>query len=146
MRLAGQCGGTRSGRPTDGERRDVARLTDLQLSRLPGRSRLAEAIRYALGRLSALTRFLDDKRIDLDNNPRGAGDTTDQPGPQDQPVRRQRECANRWAIVASLVETAKLNGVEPFTWLHDSLTMMVNGHEVSRLDDLLPWSGRAGHS
>ncbi len=38
---------------------------DLQLSRLPGRSRLAEAIRYALGRWSALTRFLDDGRIDL---------------------------------------------------------------------------------
>ena len=42
---------------------------ELQLSRLPGRSRLAEAIRYALGRWSALTRFLADGRIDLDTNP-----------------------------------------------------------------------------
>ncbi|MGI4800524.1 MAG: IS66 family transposase, partial [Janthinobacterium lividum] len=42
---------------------------DLQLTRLSGRSKLAEAIRYALGRWSALTRLLDDGCIDLDTNP-----------------------------------------------------------------------------
>lgn len=41
---------------------------ELELTRLPGRSKLAEAIRYALGRWAALTRFLDDGRIDLDTN------------------------------------------------------------------------------
>lgn len=46
--------------------------------------------------------------------------------------------ANRWAIVASLVETAKLNGVGPFTWLSVSLTLMINGYSVSQLDALLP--------
>ena len=42
--------------------------------------------------------------------------------------------------MASLVETAELNGVEPFTWLRETLTLMVNGHPVSRLGDLLPQS------
>ena len=41
---------------------------DPQLARLPGRGRLAEAFRYALGRWTALGQFLDDGRIDLDNN------------------------------------------------------------------------------
>lgn len=54
--------------------------------------------------------------------------------------------ARRWAIVASLIETAKLNGVEPHVWLRDSLTMMVDGHPASCLDDLLPWSGRVSYS
>nr|WP_321983274.1 transposase domain-containing protein [uncultured Lichenicoccus sp.] len=40
-----------------------------------------------------------------------------------------------------MVERAKLKGIEPFAWLHDSLTMMVNGHPASRLDELLPWAG-----
>ena len=46
--------------------------------------------------------------------------------------------ANRWVVVASRLETAKLNGIEPFAWLHDRLTTMVNSHSASRLDDLLP--------
>jgi len=47
--------------------------------------------------------------------------------------------AKRWAVVASLVETAKLNGVEPYAWLRDVLSKMVDGHPQQRLDELLPW-------
>jgi uncharacterized protein (DUF1330 family) len=39
----------------------------------------------------------------------------------------------------SLIETCKLNGVEPYAYLHDVLTRMVDGHPVNRLDELLPW-------
>jgi transposase len=46
----------------------------------------------------------------------------------------------RWAIVCSLIETCKLNGVEPYAYLTDVLTRMVNGYPVNRLDDLLPWA------
>lgn len=48
--------------------------------------------------------------------------------------------ADRWAVVATLLETAKLNGVEPYTYLKDVLERMVNGHPMSRIDDLLPWN------
>ena len=50
--------------------------------------------------------------------------------------------ADRWAIVCSLVETAKLNNVEPFAYLRDILQRMLDGHPASRLDDLLPWNWR----
>ena len=51
-----------------------------------------------------------------------------------------RSGAARWAIVASLLATAKLNDVEPFAYLKDLLERMSNGHPMSRLDDLLPWN------
>ncbi len=46
----------------------------------------------------------------------------------------------RWAVIVSMIETAKLNGVEPYAWLKDVLTRMVAGHPVNRLDELLPWA------
>ncbi|MGI4747782.1 MAG: transposase domain-containing protein [Janthinobacterium lividum] len=39
-----------------------------------------------------------------------------------------------------MVETAELSGIEPFSWLRNSLTFVVTEHPISRLDDLLPWS------
>jgi hypothetical protein len=48
--------------------------------------------------------------------------------------------AARWAVVASLLTTAKLNNVEPFAYLKDVLERMSNGHPMSRLDELLPWN------
>ncbi len=48
--------------------------------------------------------------------------------------------AERWAIVCSLIATAKLNDVEPYAYLKDVLQRMVDGHPMSRLDDLLPWN------
>ena len=46
----------------------------------------------------------------------------------------------RWAVVASLLATAKLNDVEPFSYLRDVLESLSDGHPMSRLDDLLPWN------
>ncbi|NKL03358.1 transposase, partial [Rhizobium leguminosarum bv. viciae] len=47
--------------------------------------------------------------------------------------------AEHWATIASLIETAKLNDVEPLAYLSDVLTRIVNGHPNSQIDDLLPW-------
>ncbi|SEO46026.1 IS66 C-terminal element [Methylobacterium sp. UNC300MFChir4.1] len=48
--------------------------------------------------------------------------------------------AGHWAVVASLVETCKLNGVEPQAYLTDVITRIVAGHPQSNIDDLLPWA------
>lgn len=45
-----------------------------------------------------------------------------------------------WATIASLIETAKLDDVEPLAYLADVITKIVNGHPNSQLDDLLPWA------
>ncbi|AHF82564.1 transposase [Rhizobium leguminosarum bv. trifolii WSM1689] len=48
--------------------------------------------------------------------------------------------AESWAAVASLIETCKLNAVEPFAYLTSILTAIVNGHKQSQIADLLPWN------
>ena len=48
--------------------------------------------------------------------------------------------AGHWAVIASLVETCKLIGVEPQAYLADVISRIVNGHPQSRLDELLPWA------
>jgi hypothetical protein len=45
-----------------------------------------------------------------------------------------------WAVIASLMETCKLNGVDPQAYLADILTRIVNGHPQARIDELLPWA------
>jgi hypothetical protein len=48
--------------------------------------------------------------------------------------------ADHWAILASLIETAKLNDIDPQAYLADIITRIVQGHPQSRLDELLPWN------
>ena len=48
--------------------------------------------------------------------------------------------AANWACIASLIETAKLNHVDPQAWLADTLTKLVNLWPAARIDELLPWA------
>ena len=50
------------------------------------------------------------------------------------------EGAAAWGRIASLIETAKLNRVEPYAWLKTTLEAIAAGHPNSRIDDLLPWN------
>jgi hypothetical protein len=111
-----------------------------QLRRVPPRGGLAEAIRYALARWPALCRFLDDGRIELDNNPVERAIRPVALGRKNHLFAGSGGGADRWAIVASLLATAKLNDVEPYAYLRDVLERMTHGHPVNRLDDLLPWN------
>jgi hypothetical protein len=113
---------------------------DTELNRVPPRGGVADAIRYALTRWSALCRFLDDGRIELDNN---TGERAIRPialGRKNHLFAGSDGGAASWAIVASLLATAKLNNVEPFVYLKDVLERLSDGHQMSRLDDLLPWN------
>jgi transposase len=47
--------------------------------------------------------------------------------------------AEHWAVIASLIETCKLNNVDPHAYLNETITLIVNGHLNSRLDELMPW-------
>ena len=111
-----------------------------ELNRLPPRGGVADAIRYALGRWPALCRFLEDGRIELDNNPVERAIRPIALGRKNHLFAGSDGGAERWATVVSLLATAKLNDVEPFTYLRDVLGRLSDGHPVSRLDDLLPWN------
>jgi transposase len=111
-----------------------------QLRRVPPRGGLAGAIRYALARWPALCRFLDDGRIELDNNPVERAIRPVALGRKNHLFAGSDGGAERWATVCSLIATARLNDVEPYAYLSDVLRRMTDGHPVNRLDDLLPWN------
>jgi hypothetical protein len=117
---------------------------EMQIGRVPGRSETAKAIRYALSRWDALTRFLHDGRIELDTN---AVERAIRPvalGRKNHLFAGSDGGGARWATVCSLVETCKLNGVEPYAYLRNVLQRMVDGHPATQLDELLPWAWKAG--
>jgi hypothetical protein len=115
-----------------------------QLVRVSGKSGLAEAIRYALRHWDGLVLFLDDGRLELDTNTvertmRGVA-----LGRKNSLFAGSDGGACHWAIVASLVATAKLNGVEPQAWLTDVLERVVSGRtKAHELERLLPWNWQA---
>lgn len=111
-----------------------------ELARIPGRGVLAEAISYALARWLALCRFLDDGRIEFDNNPVERAIRPVALGRKNHLFAGSDGGGERWAMVCSLIASAKLNGVEPFAYLQDVLQRMLDGHPISRLDELLPWN------
>ncbi len=111
-----------------------------QLRRIPGRGSLAEAIRYMLSRWQSLTLFLDDGRVELDTNAIERAIRPIALGRKNALFAGSDGGARSWAIIASLIQTAKLNQVEPFAYLRDVLQQLVAGHTVNRLDELLPWN------
>ncbi len=119
---------------------------EAQLPRLSARGKLAEAIRYALTRWDGLTRFLDDGRVELDTNPVERAIRPVALGRKNHLFAGSDGGGKRWAIMASLIETAKLNDVEPHAWITDVLARMANGHPAVHLDDLLPWNWKAEKS
>jgi transposase len=111
-----------------------------KLGLISRKSKLADAIRYALSRWTGLSLFLDDGRVEIDSNivERAI-----------RPLALNRKNAlfagsdgggQHWAVIASLIETCKLAGVEPHAYLADVITRIVEGHPQRRLDDLLPWA------
>jgi len=123
--------------PVVSELRSFLEAKAAQASR---KSALAEAIRYALTRWEGLTRFLDDGRIELDSN---AVERSIRPialSRKNALFAGSDDGGDHWAVIASLIETAKLNGVDPQAWLADTLARLAAGHRATALDTLMPWN------
>jgi transposase len=115
-------------------------LTDL-LGRLSGRSTLAQAIRYTLNHWKGLIRFLDDGRFELDTNIVERAMRPVALGRKNALFAGADSGGKHWAMVATLIQTAKLNNVEPLAWLTDTLRRIVSGQtKRNQLDTLLPWN------
>lgn len=101
---------------------------------------MAEAIRYALSRWTGLTRLLDDGRVELDNNVVERAICPIALNRKNALFAGSDGGAEHWAVIASIIETAKLNRVEPMAYLTDVITRIVAGHPKSKIDDLMPWA------
>jgi transposase len=115
-------------------------LTEL-LDRLSGRSTLAQAIRYALNHWKGLIRFLDDGRFELDTNIVERAMRPVALGRKNALFAGADSGGKHWAIIATLIQTAKLNNIEPLAWLTSVLKRIVSGKtKRNQLDTLLPWN------
>ena len=137
---------------TAAKRRDIRQLRsasrveafrlflEKQLERVSQKSKIAGAIRYGLRHWEGLVRFLDDGRIEMDTN---IVERLIRPQ-----VLTRKNClfaghdagGEFWAVLGSLIETCKLQNVEPQAYLTDVLIRLVNLWPNDRLDELLPWA------
>jgi transposase len=84
-------------------------------------------------------RFLEDGRIDVDTNPVERAIRPVALSRKNALFAGSDEGGENWAAIASLIETCKLNAVNPQTYLTDLLTRLVNGWPQARIDELMPW-------
>ena len=113
-----------------------------QRRRLSSKSALGKALQYALGRWDALTRYLDDGRLSIDNNLserllRGIAVTR-----KNFLFVGSNAGGDSAAIIYTIAETAKLNSLDPEAYIAAVLDRLVKKHIRSRIDELLPWNFR----
>ena len=112
---------------------------DEQLKLIPGRSEIAGAIRYARSRWDALTRYIDDGRLEISNN---AAENAIRPvalGRKNWLFAGSDSGGERAAIFYTLIRSASLNKLEPEAYLREVLTR-IGEHPINRLHELLPWN------
>ena len=111
-----------------------------QRRKISAKSRLGEKLTYIHNQWDGLQTFLTDGRVEVDSN---------RVENLIRPIALNRKNALfaghdeggvAWGRIASLIETCKINGIEPFAYLKATLSAIANGHPKSRLDELLPWN------
>jgi transposase len=114
-------------------------FAETSLAQVPGRSDLAKALRYMLARWPALMRAFDDGRLALDNNAAERALRSVAVGRKNYLFAGSELGAERAAAFYTLIETAKMNRLDPEGYLRDVLTRIAD-HPAKRLADLLPWN------
>lgn len=110
------------------------------------KSRTGEKLGYFANHWDGLRCFLDDGRVEIDNN---AVENLIRPltlNRKNALFAGHDEGGRNWGRIASLIETAKLNGIEPFAYLTATLEALAKRHPQSRIDEPLPWSAKPASS
>ena len=111
----------------------------IQRARISTKSRLGEKLSYIAKYMDGLKLFLDDGTIEMDSN---IVERTIRPialNRKNALFAGHDEGGRTWARIASLIETCKLNNVDPYAYLKATLEAIAHGHQANRIDDLMPW-------
>lgn len=110
-----------------------------QLPKISGKTKLAEAIRYALGRMPKARAYLDDGRLELDNNICERSIRPLTLGRKNYLFMGSEGGGKAAAIAYTLIETARMNTVDPEAWLTWVLNHIAD-HKINRIGELAPWN------
>ena len=109
------------------------------MSKLSRKSELARAIHYALERWAALLVFVEDGRVEMDNNAAERALRTVAIGRKNYLFAGSDAGGERAAAIYSLLGSAKLNGVDPEAYM-TAVLRRIAGHSINRIEELLPWN------
>ena len=109
-------------------------------AKLSAKSSLAGAFNYAINRREALSRFITDGRLEVDNNIAENAMRCVALGRKNYLFAGSNAGGDRAASIYTLVQTAKLNGVDPEAYLRSTLSQVAEGHPISRINELMPWN------
>ena len=114
-----------------------------QVKRVSGASDLARAIRYAIRHWPGLVVFLDNGRVEMDTNVVERAIRPNTLTRKNALFAGSDGGAKHWALAMTLIQTAKLNGVDPMAWLTDVLERIVSGKtKAHEMQTMLPWNWR----
>src|ERR1700744_4730187 len=119
--------------------KDLKVWIESTLTTLPQKQKLAEAMRYALSRWTALSVYIDDGRVELDNS---IAERAMRPlgiGRKNWLFAGSDKGGERIADILTIIETVKLHGHNPEVYLTDILTR-IQDYPADRLNELLPWN------
>lgn len=119
---------------------ELFKLWETTLPKVSGKSKMANAIRYALKRREAFEVFLHSGLADIDSN-------VVERAIRPQTITRKNSLfagsdggGRTWATIATVLQTCRANDVDPQAWLTQTLERLANGWPLSKLDDLMPWN------
>ena len=122
---------------------EALRITlDDALRRLSPKSEVAKAIAYGRKRWTALTRFVDEGRLEINNNIAERAMRSIAIGRKNWLFAGSKAGGERAAAIYTVIETCKLNGVEPQAYIADVIAKIAGNWPAARWDELMPWNWR----
>jgi transposase len=112
----------------------------VQRSRISTKSRLGEKLSYIAKHMHGLKLFLSDGTVEMDSNVVERSIRPIALNRKNALFAGHDEGGRNWGRIASLIETCKLNNVEPYAYLKATLEAIAQGHPAARIDELMPWN------
>ena len=119
---------------------DLRQYLEVRNRQVSAKAKLGEAIRYALTRWDGLSRFIDDGRIDLDSNTVERAIRPLALNWKNALFAGSDEGGDNRAVIATLIENCKISGINPHTWITETLSKFAAGHPANAVGVLMPWT------